>query len=415
MSTINPKNYLYVAICSVGIAVEYFDFIIFALLAPYIGINFFPSDNPNTQLLEVFMVFAIGYVVRPISGVVLGVLSDIYGRKNALMISILCMAFATFSIGILPNYSSIGILAPIILVILRVVQGITHGAEMPIAITYISELNIKHKEFSCSLLYTFASFGAICSLLFCYYLENIMVESEIVQWGWRLPFMSGGVLAVIGVLFRLYAVETPEFKNLQTSNKKITYIDLVNNIKNILTGMLVTFPVALLVILGLFMPTMMYKFLAFDKETAFEISLIGMCYYTFILPTLGYFYNAHYKYIIYRVTAFCYILLVLYLLAFNLHGYIPVLLFILTFKTVLASFGATYPMILARLFNSKYRNTAVAIGYNLAFSMAAFMPSICLHLANSITSLLVILSIIFIGFSAIGVIAIHMAIKSRVR
>lgn len=399
------RNRLYLVICGVGIALEYFDFIIFALLAPYIGDNFFPNSQKNAQLLQAFMVFSVGYIVRPVSAVVLGMISDVYGRKNALMLSILCMAFATVIIGVLPGYNSIGIAAPVLLVVARVIQGISHGAEMPLAITYISELNLSKKEFKCSLIYTFASVGAICSLVFCYLLENNFSSGEISSWGWRLPFLSGGLLAIVAIIFRYYALETPEFMNLPKVSKKNLLNDLFKNVKKILIGALVTFPVAIIVILGLFMPNAMQKFFAYEAKLAFKLSLIGMCYYTIVLPILGYMYKGEYRYRIYITSGVSMSIVVIFTFLSNLSSYITVLLFIIMFKTILASLGATYPMILANLFTTNHRNTAVAIGYNMAFSVAALLPTLCLNVVSNADELAIFFIILFTVIAIISVLA----------
>jgi MFS family permease len=124
---------------SLGGILEFYDFIIYALFAGYISNNFFPSSNSLTGLIITFATFAIGYLVRPLGGIIFGHFGDRVGRKATFTISILLMAFATLSIGLIPSYSTIGMAAPVLVITLRIIQGLSIGGEIPGAITYVSE------------------------------------------------------------------------------------------------------------------------------------------------------------------------------------------------------------------------------------------------------------------------------------
>ncbi len=398
----------YILICCVGVAVEYFDFIIFALLAPYIGENFFPGEHESVQLLKTFMIFSLGYIVRPIGGVFLGHLSDKFGRKKILVSSIILTAIATLGIGSIPSYQEVGVLATAMLVVFRVIQGIAHGAEKPIAITYISELHIDRKGFYCSLLYSSASFGGVCSLVFCFLLEKYLSDSEIVSWGWRLPFISGGFLAVLGIVFRYYAMESPVFNNLgRYKNEKILE-QLMNNISNIIVGTLITLLVACLVVMGLFIPSFLNNYLQIPHEEAFQLSLIGKIYYACILPILGFLYSYGSRKKIFTYSAVV-ILVSTYFITqlLIINTYYSVLLYIVLLKTLLASLGASYPIMLSELFEDKFRNTGVAISYNIAFSISSLLPLLFLKNMKNITDDLYIIIMSFMLISLMALFAVY--------
>jgi MFS family permease len=132
-------DYKIIILSSLGGALEFFDFTIYALFASYLSANFFPEQNPIVALINTFAVFAVGYFVRPLGGILFGHFGDRYGRKNAFTISALVMALATLFMGLLPNYQHIGLWAPILLILLRIFQGISVGGEVPGAIVFIAE------------------------------------------------------------------------------------------------------------------------------------------------------------------------------------------------------------------------------------------------------------------------------------
>ncbi len=397
----------YSLLCSVGVAIEYFDFIVFALLAPYISKNFFPQADYGIQLIETFMVFSLGYLVRPLSGILLGMLSDKFGRKKALLVSIGLMASATITIGITPNYYSIGSMATVILVICRLLQGVAHGAEMPIAITYISELDFKHKGLQCSLLYSAASIGAICSLTLCYLLEYNLSDVQILDWGWRVPFLLGGTLAFVGILLRYFAIESPVFAKLEEPKNTMFLSEVKTNYKSLFVAFTITLLVSCLVIMGLFLPTFLNKYLGISHEAAFRLTLIGMIYYTIILPIFGWIYTAYSRWSCYFITA--YIIAISSIFIFNLllsDSYFKILFFIIMLKTLLASLGASYPMMLTELFSNKFRNTGIAISYNLAFSIGACMPTFFLLSLEKLSGDLIILVSTFVLLAVLSILAL---------
>lgn len=201
-----------IAAGNVGNVLEWYDFVVFAFLAPVIGARFFPSDDPLSGLLNAFGVFAVGYFMRPIGGVLFGHVGDRLGRKHALQLSMALMAIPTALMAALPTHAEVGLLAPVLLVALRLVQGLSVGGEYAGSMCYLVEAappNRRAVYGSLSVLGIAAGLVLASSVVT---LANASLSVEAMhQWGWRLPFLGGIVIGVIGYWMRRGLVETPAF------------------------------------------------------------------------------------------------------------------------------------------------------------------------------------------------------------
>ncbi|GAB7531467.1 MFS transporter [Pseudomonas sp. 3A(2025)] len=208
----------------VGTTIEFYDFYIYATAAALIlGQVFFPSDNPALSTLAAFGTFAVGFIARPLAGMIFGHLGDRLGRKKMLLFTMVLMGLATTGIGLLPSYASVGIWAPIGLVILRIVQGISVGGEWGGAVLMASEhAPAKRKTFYAS----FAQLGSPAGLLLAliaFRLVTSLEPAQFAEWGWRLPFLASGVLMLIGLAIRFGVEESPEFKQVSESGTTSRY------------------------------------------------------------------------------------------------------------------------------------------------------------------------------------------------
>lgn len=199
---------------------EWFDFLIYATAAALVlGPQFFPSSNPVAGTLASFATFAVGFVARPLGGILAGHAGDKYGRKPPLVAAMLVMGVATFAIGVLPNYASIGIWAPVLLVLARLVQGLGVGAQWGGAALLLTEhAPVERRGFYGSLVQTGAVLGAVAGNLFFLILTATLTDEQFTSWGWRVPFLSGLVLVLIGLYVQLRIEDTPVFKALQQSS-----------------------------------------------------------------------------------------------------------------------------------------------------------------------------------------------------
>lgn len=201
---------------SIGVLVHWFDWAVYAYLAGTIAVVFFPESDGTAGLLATFAVFAVSFFVRPIGAIIFGRLGDRLGRKQTLSIVILSMALATLVLGLLPGYDTIGILAPILLIATRVVQGLAAGGEFGSAAAFLGEFSpAKRRGFGVSWL----EFGSLLGFLlasFTVVLLNMVFDAQqIVDWAWRIPFLITVPLGFIGLYIRRKIEDTPEFQQLQ--------------------------------------------------------------------------------------------------------------------------------------------------------------------------------------------------------
>jgi len=198
---------------SIGNLVEWYDFYAYAAFALYFANAFFPGTDPVLQQLNAAIVFAIGFVMRPIGGWVFGHLADHHGRRNALMLSVLLMCFGSLIIAILPTYASIGAAAPVMLGVARIIQGLSLGGEYGASATYLTEVaDDTHRGFYVSFHYVTLIGGQLCAILVLLVLQQLFLTPEQMRaWGWRIPFFIGAMLAVIALMMRRTLHETDDF------------------------------------------------------------------------------------------------------------------------------------------------------------------------------------------------------------
>ncbi|MBN3747427.1 MFS transporter [Burkholderia sp. Se-20373] len=194
---------------SSGNLVEWFDFYIYSFCALYFAPAFFPSGNTTTQLLNTAGVFAAGFLMRPIGGWLFGRIADRHGRRNAMMISVLMMCGGSLVIAVLPTYAQIGALAPALLLIARLFQGLSVGGEYGTSATYMSEVALKGRRgFFASFQYVTLIGGQLCALLVLVILQQTLSADELKAWGWRIPFVVGAAAALISLYLRKSLDET---------------------------------------------------------------------------------------------------------------------------------------------------------------------------------------------------------------
>ncbi|MBP0445628.1 MFS transporter [Roseomonas sp. SSH11] len=192
-----------IAAGAVGNAIEFYDFLIFGYLSLHIGRAFFPAGDGVAAILASLAAFAVGMLMRPLGGLIFGLLADRGNRLRALVASAAMIAVPTFLIGLLPGYATIGVFAPIILVLLRVIQGLSLGGEFPASLAYLVENAPPGRR---ALFGSFASAGAVSGMLLgtatCYVTSSLLAEDAMQEWGWRIPFLLSAVLTIAAVLLR---------------------------------------------------------------------------------------------------------------------------------------------------------------------------------------------------------------------
>lgn len=205
---------------SMGTLIEWYDFYIFGSLAIVLSTKFFPSDNPTAAFLSTLATFAAGFVVRPFGALFFGRLGDLIGRKYTFMVTLMLMGGATFVIGCVPSYESIGFVAPVIVLVMRLLQGLALGGEYGGAATYVAEHAPKgQRGFWTSWIQTTATVGLFISLIVILITRSLMSEEQFDLWGWRVPFWLSIVMVYVSYLIRKNMSESPEFAKAKKEGK----------------------------------------------------------------------------------------------------------------------------------------------------------------------------------------------------
>jgi MFS family permease len=208
---------------SLGTVFEWYDFYLYAVLAPFFAALFFPPGNQTAALLSAFAAYAAGFLVRPFGALVFGRIGDLVGRKYTFLVTIIFMGASTFLVGLLPTYASVGWLAPILMVTLRLVQGLALGGEYGGAATYVAEHAANDRRgYDTSFIQTTATLGLFLALLVIYLCRSNMDAKTFAEWGWRVPFWVSVVLLVFSVYIRLKLQESPIFQKMKAEGKGST-------------------------------------------------------------------------------------------------------------------------------------------------------------------------------------------------
>ncbi len=215
------KNLWYVITASsVGTLIEWYDFYIFGSLAIILSQQFFPDTNPTAAFLATLGTFGAGFVVRPFGAIVFGRLGDLVGRKYTFLVTLILMGGSTFAIGLVPGYAQIGIFAPIIVLVLRLLQGLALGGEYGGAATYVAEHAPAAKRgFYTSFIQTTATLGLLVSIGVILGVRSYFTPAQFDEWGWRIPFLLSAVLVLVSFFIRMRMNESPMFSKLKAEGK----------------------------------------------------------------------------------------------------------------------------------------------------------------------------------------------------
>src|SRR5574343_1424914 len=208
---------------SMGTMIEWYDFYIFGSLAVVLSTKFFPSDNPTAAFLSTLATFAAGFVVRPFGALFFGRLGDLIGRKYTFMVTLMLMGGATFVIGCIPSYETIGFAAPVLVLVLRLLQGLALGGEYGGAATYVAEHAPKgEKGYWTSWIQTTATVGLFISLMVILITKAVMSKEAFDEWGWRVPFWVSILMVYVSYLIRKNMDESPVFAKAKSEGKTST-------------------------------------------------------------------------------------------------------------------------------------------------------------------------------------------------
>lgn len=244
--TLGRRDIRTLTLAALGGALEFYDFVVFVFFAIPLSQLFFPHDTaPWLAQLQVFGIFAAGYLARPLGGIVMAHYGDKLGRKRMFMLSVFLMAVPTLGIGLLPVYAQVGMLAPLALLSLRVVQGIAVGGEVPGAWVFVAEhVPARRVGFACASLTSGLTVGIVIGSLAAAAINSRMSPATVLDWGWRVPFLAGGVFGFFAVWLRRWLSETPVFEAMHARRELASGLPLrqvfEQHFPSVLLSMLVT-------------------------------------------------------------------------------------------------------------------------------------------------------------------------------
>ncbi|MEM1361066.1 MAG: MFS transporter [Pseudomonadota bacterium] len=212
---------------SLGGGLEFYDFAIYAVFASVLGQVFFQTEDASARLLSTFAVFAVGYLARPIGGLLFSHYGDRFGRRFMLRVTIGGMAASTIGMALMPGYAQLGVFAPALLVVLRVVQGVCLGGEIPGAMALLTENMPRNRALVCGCLFFMVDFGLLLAHATEWLIVSLMSEADVLSYGWRLAFLLGGVVAVIGFLLRQHLAESQSFEAIRDVTHKVPFVALI--------------------------------------------------------------------------------------------------------------------------------------------------------------------------------------------
>ncbi|WP_036666176.1 MFS transporter [Paludibacterium yongneupense] len=221
---LNGGDYRTLALAALGGTLEFYDFVIYVFFAAVMGHVFFPPHSPDWLVqLQTYGIFAAGYLARPLGGIVMAHFGDLQGRKRMFTLSILLMALPTFIMGLLPSYAVAGVWAPVLLLLLRVLQGAAIGGEVPGAWVFVSEhVPTRRVGFACGTLTAGLTIGILLGSLVASVMHARFGNDELIAYAWRIPFLLGGVFGLISVWLRGYLQETPIFREMEAQRAVLT-------------------------------------------------------------------------------------------------------------------------------------------------------------------------------------------------
>lgn len=361
-----------VASTMLGNGLEWYDYALYGTFTALISKHFFPAGNDAVALIATFGIFAIGFLMRPLGAMLFGYIGDKYGRKNALSLSILMMAIPTACIGLLPTYEMIGIYAPILLTLIRLIQGVAIGGEFGGSIVYLVEHakpTNKNRVGSLSMLSMLIGllFGTIISTV----LAKIMSPEDFDFYGWRIPFILGFFIGLVGLYIRTKLNESPVFIEAQeaghVSETPISET-FKNNYKEVLLGvglyLAVTIPFYIQTVL---MPSFMVKFMHFSSADSLTIYSSVLVVMMICAPISAIWCDTKNRERLMKIVCGCYLLFAIpYVYLLNYQTFTFALISQLVFASIISFYIAPIPTLVTEIFPARTRYTGMSLSCNLA-------------------------------------------------
>lgn len=374
---------------AVGNTMEWFDFGVYAYFATIIATLFFPSEDPVASLLASFAVFAVAFFMRPLGALIFGHFGDRIGRRNTLAAAIILMAVATFLIGILPTYEQIGVLAPILLVLARLLQGLSAGGEWGGSASFMVEFAPEGRR---GFFGSWQQFSVVGGLLLGSatgaLLTSTLSEAALNSWGWRVPFLIGLLLGLVGLYIRLQVDETPEFRAV-IQNREVAAAPIRETLRGhnraglVAIGFTLVWTVAYYLLLT-YMPTYVSQTLEISASLALISNTIGLVFLMALIPVMGALSDriGRKPMLIGAAVGLAVLTYPMFLLI-SQGSFVLIVLAQIVFAVLIAMYSGPGPAALVEMFPTNVRYSALGVSYNL--SVAVFggtAPFIATFLIN---------------------------------
>ncbi|MFB7085824.1 glycine betaine/L-proline transporter ProP [Streptomyces sp. NPDC056296] len=362
---------------ALGNAMEWFDFGVYSYIAVTLGKVFFPSGNPTAQLLSTFGAFAAAFLVRPLGGMVFGPLGDRVGRQKVLALTMIMMAAGTFAIGLIPSYATIGVWAPVLLLLARLVQGFSTGGEYAGASTFIAEYAPDKRR---GFLGSWLEFGTLAGYIGGAGLVTLMTallsDGDLTSWGWRIPFLIAGPMGIIGLYLRMRLEETPAFAaeldKAEATRPKVPLRDMITGQWRALllcVGLVLVFNVTDYMLLS-YMPSYLTSELKYDETHGLLVVLAVMALMMIVQPFAGALTDRVGRRPVIAAGCAGFLLLsVPALLLIREGSLLAVGLGMAALGLLLVCFTASMPSALPALFPTRVRYGSLSIGFNVSVSL----------------------------------------------
>lgn len=364
-------------IISSGIAntFEWYDYILYAHFAKILGNKFFPADDPTASMLNAFAAFAAGYFMRPFGGVFFGVLGDKFGRKAALSGALLCMAVPTVLIGLLPTYESIGITATTLMIVARMIQGLSMGGALTGSISFsIEHASKEHRGFAGSISMSSICIGILLGSLIAYAIKISMSEENFLDFGWRIPFLLGIFIIYAGFYIRKNTSETPLFEDIKNEGR-ISRFPIRDAVKGHWFDMLITICInstgsVIFYTQAIYLMNFLKenrKFPEGDVDNMLNISYIVMAVVTILVGWLSDKIGRRKIYIVllFAIASSCFFIM----RVFESGDASAVMTMQIALSVLAAAYIGPEPALQAALYPTRVRNTALSLSYNIATSI----------------------------------------------
>ncbi|MDJ1182046.1 MFS transporter [Roseofilum casamattae] len=393
----------------VGNVIEWYDFALYGYLAPVISLLFFPNNNELVSLIETYGVFAAGFIMRPIGAGIFGYIGDRVSRRTELFISVILMAIPTFMLGLLPTYKQIGIAAPIILILLRLVQGLSVGGEFTGSVTYVAETAPQTRRgFATSFVNVGSTVGLLLGLGIVTLITHLLSDANMYAWGWRIPFLLGGILGVTGLYIRSGLPDSEVFEQHQQERQ----VPLLGALQKSLVPMLQAMVYAggytsVYYIAMVYIPTYLDRFTGISRTSVLIINVVALALQMLLLPLFGWLSDSTLRrksWLLLTAISLVPIGLATFWLLLQPNPY-GVWLAQIGLAIALVPLLASSPVMMVELFPTETRLTAYSLSFNLGASiMGGTSLLVCTWLIN-ITDKLYAPAFYLAGCAILGAIA----------